>query len=492
MSVSEELRGLFGRRVVHLIALAGMLVWVAKVAVDYKYGVRDPDIWWHVKVGDWIVERLAVPHTGIFSRTAADRPWAAYSWGYEVLLSRAYQWFSLMGLGLFGVFLTVAIAYMQFWSLRRLSGRFWEAWLLSICSLYTFLFVIMPRPVFVSILFYMVLLTLLLEASRSGKTKMLYWLPAMFLVWANIHIQFVYGLFVLGIFVACQVALRWAERINIVPAAFSPASLPITPLTLTFGACVLATLISPYSYHLYHIVFLYSKAKYSYQIIRELQPLTLITTNQLVELLLAAAGFCAVGWRKKLDLFKLVLMIVASFLAFRTLRDCWFVSTTAAAFIVDFPAPEFKRDRGESLAEGGLLLAVLAFFLFLLSRNFEFNERALDGTVSSELPVDAVNYLRRNPLPGPLYNNLDWGGFLIWYMPQFPVAIDGRNDLYGDELDRIFYEAQSGVEYKNDPYLLQSGFVLLSKRYQLATLLRFDTRFQLMYEDKIAIVYARR
>ena len=77
-------------------------------------------------------------------------------------------------------------------------------------------------------------------------------------------------------------------------------------------------------------------------------------------------------------------------------------------------------------------------------------------------------------------------------MPQFPVAIDGRNDLYGDDLDRIFFEAQSALVYKNDPYLLQSGFVLLAKKYPLATVLRFDTRFQLMYEDKIAVVFARR
>src|SRR5271165_6344730 len=115
MSVLEELRGILGRRVVHFIALAGMLVWVAKVAVDYKYCVRDLDIWWHLKVGDWIVEHWAVPHNGIFSRTAAERPWVAYSWGYEVLLSRAYQWFNLMGLGLFGVLITVLIAYVQFW-----------------------------------------------------------------------------------------------------------------------------------------------------------------------------------------------------------------------------------------------------------------------------------------------------------------------------------------------------------------------------------------
>jgi hypothetical protein len=314
----------------------------------------------------------------------------------------------------------------------------------------------------------------------------------MFLVWANAHIQFVYGLFVLGLFVACQATLRWTKRIDFVSATLSPPSLPVPPLVLVFGACVLATLINPYSYRLYDVVFLYSKAKYSYQIIRELQPLTFTASNQLVELLLTAAGFYALGWGKKLDLFKLALMIAASFLAFRTVRDCWFVSTTAAAFIADFPVHDSNPDRGESPAEGGLLLAVLAFFLFVLSQNFKFNERSLDATVSTELPVDAVNYLRRNPLPGPLYNNLNWGGFLIWYMPQFPVAIDGRNDLYGDDLDRKFHEAENGVQYKNDPDLLQAGFILFDKKYPLATLLRFDPRFKLMYEDQIAVVLTRR
>jgi hypothetical protein len=491
MSLSKELRGLLDRRLVQYIALAAMLILVAKEAVDQKFCVRDPDIWWHVKTGDWIVEHAAVPHNGLFSWTAAGRPWVAYSWGFEVLQSRAYEWFNLMGLGLFGVFLTLMIASLQFWSLRRLSGRFWEAWLLTAGSLYTFLFILMPRPVFVSISFYIVLLTLLLEANRSGKTRTLYWLPALFLVWANVHIQFIYGLFVVGLFVACQVAVRFAERTSLVPSVLSPPSLPATPLILTFGACALATLISPYSYHLYQVVFLYSKAKYSYKIIIELQPLTFRMSNHFAQLLLAAAGFCAIGWRRKFDLFKLALMIAASFLAFRTWRDCWFVSTTAAAFIADFPAPELKRDRGENLAEGGLQLATLALFLFLLSQNFDFNERSLDRTVSLGFPVDAVNYLRHNPLPGPVYNNLDWGGFLIWYMPQFPVAIDGRNDLYGDDFDRTFYEAQTGAAYKNDPYLLQSGFVLLAKKCPLATILRGDKRFVLAYEDKIAVVYAR-
>jgi hypothetical protein len=185
-----------------------------------------------------------------------------------------------------------------------------------------------------------------------------------------------------------------------------------------------------------------------------------------------------------------VLLTFASIVGFRTLRDGWFLVITAAAFIADFPAPEEVEE--ETWLERGAMLLTVAIFLVLLTRNLGFNERTLDDMVSSIFPVDAANYLRRNPLPGPLYNNLDWGGFLIWYMPQYPVAIDGRNDLYGDDLDRTFHRAQDALQYKDDPYLNKAGCVLLGKKYPLSSVLKFDPRFQVVYEDPIAIIFARR
>ncbi len=490
MNLLQELRALLQQRMLRFIALSGMLALVAKVAVDYKYSVRDLDTWWHLKVGEWIVANRAVPHYGLFSMTAANRPWVAYSWGYEVILSRAYQWFGLMGIGVLGIVLTLVNAYAVFWSLRRLCGRFWEAWLLAACTLYTFLFMLMPRPVFVSILLYIVLLTVLLEANRDGRVQRLYWLPVMFLVWANIHIQFIYGLFVLGLFVACQLLPRLTDSLGITPTYLRKASLPAKPLALLFVACLLATLIGPYGYHLYEVILSYSKAHYSYEMIVELQALSFRFSNHFVQLLLAAGGFVAIGWRKKVDLFKLALLTFASIVGFRTLRDCWFLTITAAAFIADFPAPQ--ADEEETGLERAALLVTVAFFLVLLSRNFGFNERTLEGTVSEIFPVDAANFLRQNPLPGPLYNNLDWGGFLIWYMPQYPVAIDGRNDLYGDDFDRSFHKAQDALQYKNDPYLNKAGCVLLEKKFPLASVLKFDPRFNVVYEDPIAVIFARR
>jgi len=131
--------------------------------------------------------------------------------------------------------------------------------------------------------------------------------------------------------------------------------------------------------------------------------------------------------------------------------------------------------------------------LFLIARNTGFDTRGLDDAMSSVFPVKAVNFLRQNPQPGPLYNTFDWGGFLTWYMPDYPVAIDGRTDLYGDDLDFRFFNSANGDEsYINDPYLNESGVILLQKEKPLATVLSADQRFQKIYEDRLAVIFVRR
>jgi len=124
MSVAQELLGLLKLRVLRLLALIALVVGVGIECFITKLAVLDPDIWWHLSVGNWIVHNHAFPHNGIFSQTAANRPWMAYSWGYEVLLSRAYDLFSFMGMGVFGTLLTIGVALAIFRMLYRISGRF--------------------------------------------------------------------------------------------------------------------------------------------------------------------------------------------------------------------------------------------------------------------------------------------------------------------------------------------------------------------------------
>jgi hypothetical protein len=490
MGLVQDMRALLRLRWLQLLTLTGLLVAVGAIAFNLKFSVLDLDIWWHLRVGDWIVQHLAVPHTGILSRTAANRPWVAYSWGYEVLLSRFYAWFGLLGVGLFGTLLTLAVAYSIYWMLRRLSDRFWLSSVLMVIVCSAFLFNGMPRPVFFSIILFCITLTLLLEANRTGRVQPLYWLPLIFLLWANLHIQFIYGLFLVGLLTGVNLAQRAAVQLNFYPGFLTRPSLPAAQLVGVFAACLLATLIGPNSYHPYLVVYGYSKGKFIYTIIVELQPLTFQAYNHYFELLLTGLGFFAVGWQKKVDPFKLLLLSVASIVAYRTMRDAWFVCIPAAACITDFPAGEMERDRPESWRENAIVAAAVVVFLLLFARGADFTTRGLDRAISNQFPVNAVNFLRRNPPSGPLYNNFNWGGFLTWYMPEYPVAVDGRTDLYGDELDKLFSDSENAEKaYKTNPYLDEAGVVLLDSNLPLAKILTVDPRFRLVYRDGTASVF---
>jgi len=497
MNVIQELRGLLRMRPLQLLALVLLLILVATIAFAARTTVRDPDIWWHLKTGDWIVQHHAVPYVGIFSRTAATRPWIAYSWGYEVLMSFAYAWFGLVGFAMFGILLTMAVTFVLFWMLHRLSGSFWIAWILALVGSFAYLFSLMPRPVFVTMILFTIVLTFLLEAQRTGNARLLWWLPLVFAVWANIHIQFIYGLAVVGLFMGINMLQRVASRFGIEPDFVNAPTLPLLQLIGVLLACFAATFFGPYTYHLYHVVVAYSGSHVPYSTIQELSAFDFRTFTHHVLLLLTAAAFFAVGWRKELDLFKLSLLIVTSVIAFRTQRDAWFLGICAVTFIADRGAAESS---GESAGETPPVLrlpelagvgAFLALMLWLVAANVGFSARNLDRAISREYPVDAANFVRNGAFPGPLYNDLDWGGFLIWYLPQYPVAIDGRNDLYGDELDQLTYNSTQGESYTSDPYLNEAGLVLLRKKLPLAKLLTIDSRFRLIYQDSIAMVFAR-
>ena len=490
-SFVQELMPLTRLLWLRMLVLTALLVLVGTVAFQLKFSVIDLDIWWHLKVGDWITQHAAFPRNGILSRSAADRPWAAYSWGYEVLLSRFYAAFGILGIGIYGTLLTLMVAFSVYWMARRLSGNFWMAAALASLGSYGFLFLMMPRPVFFSIALFCVTLTLILESQRRGDIRTLYCLPLIFLLWANLHIQFIYGLGVLGLFVACNVGQRVAARFGSASAYLAESKLASGKLIAVFAACVVATLIGPYSYHLYGVIFAYSRSQVIYSTIKELQPLSFRTYENYAELLLAGAAFFTVAWQKKIDVFKVLLLLMACVVALRTMRDSWFLCVAAVACIADLDSVA-KEEKEGGLALAGVVAAATVTLL-LLAPGMGFNARGLDRAISGMFPVDAVNFVRENRLPGPLYNNFDWGGFLTWYLPEYPVVIDGRTDLYGEALDNMLLATQEGeASYKENPYLNEAGLVLLRRRDGLAAVLELDSRFRKVYEDQLATVFVRR
>ncbi len=477
--------GFFARRSLRVLSLAVLLTIIAAPSLLPKFSVVDNDIWWHLKVGDWIIQRSGFPRSGILSRTAADRPWMAYSWIYEVLLSFFHSRFHLMGVAVYGLLLTLGVSYSIFWMTRRLAGRFWGPSLLATLCCAAFLFKIYPRPAFFSMMFFAILVTLLLEARRTARPQLLYWLPPLFLVWANAHVQFIYGLFAAGLFVTANLVQDWAAHRGLATNFLCSPSLPSRTLLVVLGACVLATCVGPYSYHLYSVILNYATSKFPYAYIAEFQAIRFRTYTDFVQLSLTVFALFTLVRRRPLDPFLLILLLVATIVGFRSARDAWFVCIPATACLA-----EAFRSRTpyppETVIEKAGLAVVLAVFIVLYARLLNVNTQDMRLAVASHYPVRAINFLRDHPQPGPLYNTFNWGGFIAWYLPDYPVAIDGRTDLYGDEIDMRFYKTENGdPSYIDDPYLNEARLVVLPREMPLARLLNSDSRFTLIYGDSV-------
>lgn len=91
-----------------------------------------------------------------------------------------------------------------------------------------------------------------------------------------------------------------------------------------------------------------------------------------------------------------------------------------------------------------------------------------------------------------MLNDYDWGGYLIWNARQMPVFVDSRVDIF--EYSGIFADYLDIMSLKNSLELLRKHdirYVLYAREKALAYLLRNSAGWKVIYEDKVAVLFAR-
>lgn len=466
-------------------ALVLVAVFAAPVLVCLQRAVvADPDIWWHLRTGQWILEHRALPRTDPFSTFGMGKPWAAYSWLFELIVLKLYEHFQLVGTLAFSASMVLAITVAMHHLIKRLQLDFTKIALLTITAMVSMSRLYAPRPWLLTILFFVLEMDILIYARKTGKTRELLWLPLIFALWANIHVQFINGFVVLGIAVFEVVLAHWWPQLN--------NRLNATKLFLVSIACVLATFLNPYGWRIYKIAYELASQKGVLYKVQELQAMPFREAGDYGVLLLALAAVGALAWNRRVPVFETTLLTVATLLAFRSQRDLWMLVVAACAVLAsELPGTEEQRRR---LPRFALPIVGLAVVLVVFAGGvvLRVNNSRLHALLADTLPVRAVEVIKERHLGGPLYNNYDWGGFLIWDL-GYPVSIDGRAALHGDEqIDRSVATWSAEPSWASNPELSSAGLVIAPVKAPLAQILRMDSRFQLAYEDKVAAVFVAR
>jgi hypothetical protein len=444
----------------------------------------DPDVWWHLRSAEWILQHGAVPQTDPFSSFGMGKPWAAYSWLFELLIFKLFQWLGLAGIVVYTAGMVVCIAAALHHLIRRLQADFTLGVLLTFVASYSMVRLYTPRPWLFTVLFFALELDVLMQARKTGKMRELLWLPVIFALWANLHIQFIDGLVVLAIAMAEAVLARRWSRIQTLLRPGWLAGISI--------ACVLATLANPYGWKIYRVVFDLAEQFGVLNEIVEFNPLPFRHLDDWCVLLLALAAVAVLARARRMAFFESILLAFAIYVSFRWQRDLWVVVIAASAILACGLTGDEKNRFQLTAAFAPFVAMATGLAVALGFCALHVDNAGLSAKLAGDMPVRAVEAVKRNSWRGPLYNDFNWGGYLIWAL-RMPVSIDGRTNVYGDERingSYAMWNAQLG--WASDPDLQKAGLVIGPARAPLTQLLRTDPRFELAYEDKLAAVFVAR
>jgi hypothetical protein len=467
--------------------ILGLLFSMPVRAIDVTL-LQDPDLWWHVRTGQWIVEHGTVPGTDPLSSYGGERPWVAYSWLFEIVLYSLTRVFGLSGVIVYSVAMLFLIMSALFMTIRQLEGRIVPAVVLIASGFFVILVqAAKPRPWHFTILFSVLTIYVILLTRRTLHWQRLLILPPLFALWANTHIQFVFGLLVIGLVVVESVVDSCVK-----PLCQPREGIPVSWAVLALLACIAATLINPYGWQIYGTVYELATQPGPLNYISELQALRFRSLANWLVLAITLGACATLSLQRHLRPFPILLLCAGVFISFRSSRDAWFVTVAGLAVIAAVNG-DSQVQNGLRLSKAklaALVLVIGAVSTVVWSRGI--SEKALQAAVAAKFPSAAAAMVERSAVTGPMYSGFDWGGYLLWRLPQVPVFLDGRTNLHGDlRIERHLSTWSGGPGWQHDPELAGANVVIVAVNAPLASLLRSDARFKLTYEDEIAAVYLR-
>jgi MFS family permease len=451
----------------------------------------DTDTWWHIRSGEYTLTQGMI-HGDPFSHTFEGESWTNHSWGSQIILRAVWEIAGNTGLALYAAILAVGGMALLY---KISAGNVYLRAFILILGASTAAVFWSARPQMLSFFFSTAILYIVYSYKRGGKDWLWFIVPLMCL-WGNIHAGWSIGyLFLIAVIVGEALnnllgidehIIGWkAWRKLLIATAISIPCLALSPygidnLLVPFKTINIDSLRA----------FIQEWQSPNFQG-RETWPFIAMIMLLFMSLWLG---------RLKFDWSSFFLLIGTLFLALLYGRNIA-VFAVAATPILTYHLDNALTERGYILrtrqsispmmARLNLLmivivvLAVLGYgFSLLLPKNVE--------KVQSEyLPVDIARYMTDNDLPQPMFNSYNWGGYLMFAAPDYPVFVDGRTDLYGEFVDvyRKIALAIGNWQAILDEYGI--NMIVIERNSPLDIALRDSSIWQLDYEDELAVIWLR-
>lgn len=478
-----------------------LLALVVPLGLGVRIANQDGDLGRHLRVGEEILRRGGLFYEDPFSYTMAGQPFVPYEWLSEVLFALAFR---LGGLPATAVLsgLVIALTYaLVVLFLRRQGMDPLLALLVGVLAALVGSIHWLARPHLFTALG-AVLTLLLLERGahgRPGRALLLY--VPLFAVWANLHGGFLYGLILIGVYLAGAVAelalggneAAWRRR----AAEYAGA----------LGAALVGTLLNPVGPALFSHVTGYLGKRYLLQQTIEYRSPDFHQPQAQIFLLavLLLVGLVAVSAQRP-TFPRLLLLLVNLAFALYSARNIPLFAVTALPSIALAADPGWKRLRslarfrravaaGERVSSTGAwsLAAAVGLALLALAHGRVAGRDLLPTDFdATRFPVEAVQRARAADLQGRIFNEFGWGGYLLYAWPEQRVFIDGQTDFYGEDLARAYVQVtELRPGWREVLRAWDVSLALLPSGSPLAQELAREPGWQVWYRDGTATILRR-
>jgi hypothetical protein len=447
---------------------------------------KDPDTYWHIASGRWIIAHGAVPHTDPFSFSMPGAPWTPPEWLAEVLIAFLYDQFGWAGLVVSTALCTAAaLALLLRALLRTLTPGY--ALIATVLAAALVLSHLLARP-HIFILPILVLWVATFAAARRKNRTPSLWLVPLMTLWANLHSSYMLGL---GL-----AALLGGEAV--LAALDGGARLRAAKSWGLIGALlVAAALITPFGLDGLRLPFRLSNMS-SLGYIKEWQSPNFQEAHALEAwiLVLLFAAF-SLGWR--LPPTRIAMLLLLLHLALQHARHEELLGFVAPLLLVPPPPREgsprgraalyFDRTMAELLKPARAGGIVLAGGLLLAASAGALRQGVTRGP-DAVTPAAALTAVEALHVTGPIFNDYAFGGYLIF--AGLEPFIDGRY-FYGDAFIARYVGAVFAVDDRLPATLAEFGiaWTLLSPKTPAVAVLDHLPGWRRVYADDVAVVHVR-
>lgn len=465
--------------------------------------ISDPDFWWHLRAGQYIVENATIPHRDPFAFTTQGKEWITHEWLSEVFIFGVHR---VGGLALLSILFSGIITLAFGLTYARSEGKPYLAGFALLLGALATAPTWDVRPQMLSLLLMSVFLFLLDRYGSTHNAKLLIPIPPLMLLWVNLHSGYALGLVVISAYwfgaLVEGIAYPWKQKTAAdITREPSPPSLTrrmTRNLFIVLVLSALAVLVNPNGARMFLYPFetLTSPAMQRY--IQEWFSPDFHQTEWLpFALLIVALVFTTLLARARVPLAHVLLVCLFALAGLRSVRNIPLFAVIAipilsAQLAAWIPLRASKRPTPRSMRIiNTMIVAFIALAALVRVGGVLANQANVER---AKYPAAAVEWIQKNRPAPNLYNSYGWGGYLIWKLyPDYLVYIDGRADVHGDVFIEDFlniYRASPGWEDKLTEKNVR--LVLIEPDAPLAKALAADSSWVQVFSDSQSVIYQKK